>query len=182
MWQWKPTRFTDAELVRPQGCTFGVAVLQVEAELRIVLPGGDVRVRVGVHARRDTEQDVRGRLALAVQHVEAIQLVETVDDDTPHARCDPQPQLVEALVVAVHHARRGGHPGGEHDVQLAAAGDVEKEALVVHDAGDCSTEEGLRRIDHATDAEGGHGIATSGTHVIDVVHEQRRAEPSGHVE
>ena len=92
---------------------------------------------------------------------------------------DRQPQLVDALVVAVHDARRGGHPGGEHDVQLAAAGDVEQQPLVVHDAGDGSTEERLGGVDHPTCAERGDGIATPGTHVIDVVHEQRRPEPSG---
>ena len=39
----------------------GVAVAEVEAELRVVLAGGDELVGVGVHAGRDPQQDRRAR-------------------------------------------------------------------------------------------------------------------------
>ena len=65
--------------------TGGVAVGQVEAELRVVLSGGDVLVGVGVDAGRDAQQHVGNGRRSASCSVEAIELVEAVDDDVPHA-------------------------------------------------------------------------------------------------
>ncbi len=168
--------------LRPQRGALGVAVGEVEAELGVVLPGGDVRVRVGVDSRRDTQQDVRSGQALAVEGVEAIELVEAVDDDAPHAGGDRQPQLVAALVVAVHDARRGRHSCSEDDVQLATTGDVEQQTLVVHDPGDRPAEERLGGVDDPTRTEGLDGFTTAVADVFDVVDEQRSPEPSGHLE
>ena len=71
-----------------------VAVAEVEAELRVVLSGGDELVGVGVHARRDAQQDLRRRAdAVAGERVEAVELVEGVDDDVAHAGLDRHPQL-----------------------------------------------------------------------------------------
>ena len=44
--------------------------------------------------------------ARGVQRVEAVELVEAVDDDVAHAGVDRRAQLVDALVVAVERARR----------------------------------------------------------------------------
>ena len=125
----------------------GVAVAEVEAELRVVLAGGDVLVGVGVHAGRDAQQHVGHGGAGGVERVEAVELVEAVDDDVAHAGLDRHAQLVDALVVAVQRARRRRHAGGQRDVQLAAAGHVEQHPLLVGEAGHRPAQERLRRVD-----------------------------------
>ena len=109
----------------------GIAVAEVEAELRVVLPGGDVLVGVGVDARRDAQQHVGHRGARRVERVEAVELVEAVDDDVAHAGVERHAQLVDALVVAVQRAGRRRHAGRERDVQLTAARHVEEHPLLV---------------------------------------------------
>ena len=91
-------------------------------------------------------QDVRRRQTLGVQRVEPIELVEAVDHDVAHAGRDRHAQLVDALVVAVHHGARRRHAGCQGDVQLAAAGHVEQHALVVGQAGHRPAEERLRGV------------------------------------
>ena len=158
----------------------GVAVGQVEAELRVVLTGGDVLVGVGVHARRDAQQHVRRRTgAGGVQGVEAVELVEAVDDDVAHAGLDRRAQLVDALVVAVQRARVGGHAGRERDVQLAAAGDVEEHPLLVRQPGHRPAQERLRRVDRPAGAERVDRLAAAGAEVRLVVDEHRRAVLGG---
>ena len=99
----RPPRPVD----RPQR----VAVAEVEPELRIVLAGGDELVGVGVDARRDAQEDLRrGPDAVGGERVEAVELVEGVDDDVAHAGLDRHPQLGDRLVVAVQRARRPGTP------------------------------------------------------------------------
>ena len=110
---------------------------------------------------RDAQQHVGDGEPVAVQRVEAIELVEAVDDDAPHAGRDRQPQLVDALVVAVHDARRGGHAGGEHDVQLATAGDVEQQPFLVREPGHRPAEERLGGVDHPARPEGGDRLAAA---------------------
>ena len=165
---------------RPVDGRGGVAVGQVEAELGVVLPGGDVLVGVGVDARRDPQQHVGHRTgAGGVEGVEAVELVEAVDDDVAHAGLDRRAQLVDALVVAVQRARVGGHAGRQRDVQLTAAGDVEEHALLVGEPGHRPAQEGLRRVDHPAGAEGVDRLAAAGAHVRLVVDEQRRAVLGG---
>ncbi len=135
---------------------------------------------VGVHARRDADQDVRRSAGAAgVQVIEAVELVEAVDDDVAHAGVEGRAQLVEALVVAVHRARRRRHAGGEHDVQLAPAGDVEEHALLVRQAGHRPAQERLRRVDRAPGAERFDGLAAPRPQVSFVVDEDRRPVGGG---
>ena len=156
-----------------------VAVAEVEPELGVVLSGGDVVVGVGVHARRDPQQDVRPGSALPVEELEPVELVEAVDHDVAHAAGDRRAELVETLVVAVERARRRGHAGGEDDMELTAAGDIEEQPLVVGQARHRPAEERLGRVDHAARAERVDRVAAAGAHVGLVVDEQRRAELLG---
>ena len=139
---------------RPLDGPLGIAVAEVEPELRIVLTGGDELVGVGVDPGRDPQQNVgRGSDPFLVEHVEAIELVEGVDDDVTHTRRDRFTQLVAALVVAVHHARRSGHAGGQRHVQLTAGRDVEQHPLLVREPCHRPAQERLRRVDGALVAE-----------------------------
>ena len=82
----QPDEAHAARPQRPLDRPLGVAVGEVEPELRVVLTGGDELVRVGVHAGRDPQQHV-GRIAGAVgdERVEPVHLVERVDDDVADA-------------------------------------------------------------------------------------------------
>ena len=182
MWQCRPTRLTLDERARPFDGSHRVAVAEVEAELRVVLAGGDELVGVGVHAGRDPQQHVGHRTdAFGAQRVEPIELVERVDDDVAHPPRDRLPQLGDALVVAVHHTGAGGHSGGEHHVQLATGRDVEPHPLVVGEPGHRLAQERLRGVDRPLRAERRDGLATPVADVLLVVHEQRRAEFGGEV-
>ncbi len=166
------------ELDRPHG----VAVGEVEAELRVVLAGGDVLVRVGVDARRDAQVDLRSGQPLGDERLDARQLLEAVDVDVVHAGSEPHAELVDALVVAVEGAALGRHPGGEGDVQLAARGDVEQQALLVGEAGHGGAEEGLRGVDHPVGTEGVERLAATVAQVLLVVDEHRCAVLGGEVD
>ena len=162
---------------RPLDGPLGIAVAEVEPELRIVLTGGDELVGVGVDPGRDPQQDVgRWSDSLLVEHVEAIELVEGVDDDVTHTRRDRLTQLVATLVVAVQHARRSGHAGRQRDVQLTAGRDVEQHPLFVREACHRPAQERLGGVDGTLVTERGDGLAAARPQVRLVVDEQGRAE------
>ena len=77
-----------------------------------------------------------GRAVLGMQAVEAIELVEGVDDDATDARGPSAWRSSSiALVVAVKDEPLGRDAGGQRDVQLAAGRDVEAHALLVDQPG-----------------------------------------------
>ena len=86
MWQCTPTRSTDGDRrMRVDGAQ-RVAVAEVEAELRVVLPGGDELVGVGVDARRDPQPGpTASGSPSACERVEPVELVEAVDHDVANA-------------------------------------------------------------------------------------------------
>ncbi len=108
--------------------------------------------------------------------LESIELVEGVDDDAPDPRLDRETEFLLALVVAMKHAGRGGHPSRESDVQLAAGRHVEQQALLVGEAGHGPAEERLGGVDDASRAESGDGLAATTAQMILVVDEERRSE------
>ena len=75
--------------------------------------------------------------------------------------------------------RSAGTPADEGDVQLAAGGDVEQQALLVGEAGHGQAQEGLRGVDDVAVAEDVDGLAAAGPQVVLVVDEQRRAVLGG---
>ena len=159
-----------------------IAVAEVEPELRVVLPGGDELVRVGVDARRDPQQDLGRRSGTRRgERVEAIELVERIDHDVAHAGGDRHPQLGQRLVVAVQGTRSGRDTGGQRDVEFPSGGDVEQQPLVVREPGHRRAQEGFRRVDHALMTERSHRLLAAGAQVRLVVHEQRCPEVGGEV-
>src|SRR5205809_196996 len=79
----------------------GRAARDVEAELRVLGSGQQVRVRMSVDAGPDAQEDRRARIAFRGDASEERDLVEVVDDDAADAFRARGEQLVLALVVAV---------------------------------------------------------------------------------
>ena len=113
---------------------------------------------------------------LGVQGVEAIELVERVDNDARHTRGPSHAELVDALVVPVEDQALGRKPRREGDVQLTAGGDVEPQAFLVDEPGHRPTQEGLGRRRSRRPAP---KAATASRHrarrCVLVVDEERRA-------
>ena len=177
MWQCTPTSSTDVDRRARSTARSASPLPRLKPNFESSWPGGDELVGVGVHARRDPQQDLRGAARRRRrERVEPVELVERVDDDVADAGLDRHPQLGDRLVVAVQHARRRRHTGSERDVQLAARGDVEQQPLVVRELGHRLAQERLGRVDHALVAERGDRLAAAVAQVRLVVDEQRRAE------
>jgi hypothetical protein len=85
-----------AQLEAPRGHRLERAldVLQVEPELGVDLPGGDVVVRRRLDAGRDAQHHLLGRL-------DQVDLVEGIEDDVADARLLRVLDLRARLVVAV---------------------------------------------------------------------------------
>ena len=123
------------------------------------------------------------RQACAVQRVEAIELVEAVDDDAPHAgsRSPARNSSMLLLLPCMTHAA-AGTPAASTTCSSPPLATSNSRPFLVHEAGDGPTEERLGGVDHPAVAEGGDRLAAAGADVVDVVHEQRRAELAGQVE
>ena len=160
---------------------FSPAVGDGEPELGVVLAGGDVVVGFGLDTGREAQQDLRRHAGLGEQHVEAVELVETVDDDATDAGLDRHTQLGERLVVAVEHEPLGRNAGVERNMKFAAGGDVEVHALLVSEAGHRCAQERLGGVGDAV-TEGLDGLAATVAQVLFVVDEDGRAELGGEIE
>ena len=152
-----------------------VAALEAEAELGVFRTGLDVLVRVRLDARRHAHEQPGRVGATGGEPLEAVELVEGVDDDPPHSGLDRGAQLVGRLVVAVEHDALGREAGVERHVQLAAGGHVEIEALVAHEPRHRRAEERLARVRDPV-AELRSILAAAAAELALVVHVERRAE------
>ena len=167
----------------PLGRLQRVAGGQREAELLVLVRGGDelVGVRLDADGRPDQHRDGRapGRDAGGAERDEPVDLVEGVDDDVPDARVDSQPQLGRRLVVAVQGDPLGGEAGGKRQRELVAAAGVQVQAVVGDPAGHLAAEEGLRRVVHVGAGEGVGEVLGPAAEVVLVEHEQRGAVGAG---
>ena len=114
-----------------------------QPELRSLVAGQHVGVRVGRDARDDAHEDVL-RAAPRHRRLEPVDVVAVVDDDQAEAVLDDHRDLVVALGVAVQHQQRRVGARLERGDDLAAARDVEPEALLDHHALDGGARERLR--------------------------------------
>jgi hypothetical protein len=163
---------------RPVEGRLGGAGVDAEAELRVVLSGLDVLVGVGLDAGGEADEHLGRGDPFAHEGLDAVHLVERVDDDAPDALGQGAAQLVGGLVVAVQHEPVGGHARGAGDVVLPRRGHVEVHALLVDQAGHGGAEEGLGGVVDAG-TEGGHRLAGAGAQVGLVVDEEGGAELGG---
>ena len=122
----------------------GEAVLEPEPELRVQLPGADVVVGGGADAGGDADQDPA---SLLQQSLAALDLVEGVEDQVPDTGPGREANLVVGLVVAVHVDPSGVEAGGQRQVQLAAGGDVHRQALLAKEPVGGAAGKGLARVE-----------------------------------
>jgi hypothetical protein len=100
--------------------------LDPEAELRVLLPGGYVGVRVRLDPGRHAQHH-----ALPGGHLlEPVELVERVDHDAADARLERVLELGDGLVVAVEVDPLGGEAAAQREEQLAARRDVARQPLL----------------------------------------------------
>ena len=110
-----------------------------EAELRVGLAGGDLLVGLALDVRRHAHEHrltpaAIGERALGHEPLQAVDLVEVVEDDQPHAMAQRHAQLRLGLGVAVQHDPLGGEAGRERQVQLAPGGHVAPQPLAARTA------------------------------------------------
>src|SRR5690606_26069215 len=133
---------------RPAGGLVGLAAGEAEAELRIDLPGLDVRVGVGFDARGDPEEDRGPGAGAPGERVQKLQFVQVVDDDPVHPVLEGHLQLFGRFVVPVEDDAVRRKAREKRRVELAAGDDVEVEAFFFDDAADGGGEQRFTRVDH----------------------------------
>ena len=151
----------------------GSASVDGEAELLVLVAGGDVLVAAGVHAGGQAHHDLAGLLrpvdAAGAQLAHGadgeLDLLEGVEDEVTHMVGEGDGDLGLRLAVAVQ-AQTGGVRGGLLPVhvlqggqghgELAAAGGVDAHALLEDPLGDLGGQEGLPGIEGLSP---GHAVA-----------------------
>jgi hypothetical protein len=117
---------------------------------------------------------VPGRREVLSESAESRDLIERIHDDPPDAGRKPSDELSVRLVVAVQNKAIGGDPGRQRDLELPPGGDVETQALLVHEPRHRLAKERLRRVRDAI-IERRARLATARPDVRLVVDEQGRA-------
>ncbi len=152
-----------------------------EAELLVLVRGGDELVGVRLHADGDPDQHLRAYPALAGQLGEPVDLGERVDDDPAHPGVDRPGQLGDRLVVAVEADPLRRHPGRQRDGQLTAGADVEEQALLGDHPDHRAAQERLAGVVDVRVREGRAELAAALAQVVLVQHVRRGAVLGGQV-
>ncbi len=130
MWQWTPARRDGRPGAVEAGHRLcGGARAHAETELGVVVTGAHVLVGMGLDARRHPDEDGRLPAVADLRHqaLEAVDLVEGVDDDAP-CFCDKGlTQLPVGLVVSVQDQALPGHAGGQGHIGLPPGRHVDAE-------------------------------------------------------
>ena len=134
----------------------GLAAGQGQAELLILVGGGDVLVAAGVDAGLQAHHDRGAHPHVGGDALDLANLVHRVDEDPVDACLQGQTDLTVRLVVAVQANARGVHAGAQRERELPQGGGVDAQPLLRHDAGDVGAQEGLTRVEGVTAA---HAVA-----------------------
>ena len=139
------------------------------AELAVDRPRHEVRVRVHLDARRDTEP-YGLRPAPAVREPgEPLDVMRTIDDEATDARRESFGNLVVRLRVAVQLHPRYRKTRAPRGLQLSERRDAGVDALVGDDRADPDQGAGLDRIRHSD-----RSMAEEGVHVLAQARADRR--------
>ena len=144
MWQCSPTKNSPSVLADARDDLR--RILEGEAELLVLVRGGEEVVRLGVHAAVDAHEHRLGGLASLHDRGEAVEFDPAVDHDRADADVDGVLEFHDALVVAVEPQPRGVGSRGQRDGELTARADVDREALVGDPADDLGAQERLARV------------------------------------
>ncbi len=123
--------------------------------------GGDELVGVRLHAGGDPHQHILDDARRTGDGLQALDLDLGVDHDVPDAGVHRGGELVDGLVVAVHGDSLGREAGVQRDRELAAGRHVQRQALLVHPAGDLAAQERLGGVVHVLPAAEGRGDLTA---------------------
>ncbi len=129
-----PTSSSDGVVEDPAARLERVPAGQREAELLVLVRGGDELVGVRLHPHGGPDEHRLPPTALLGQPGQPGDLGERVDHDPADAGVERLLQLGDGLVVAVEGDPVRRHLGPQRRGQLAAGADVEPEALLDHPA------------------------------------------------
>jgi hypothetical protein len=116
-------------------------------------------VRGGLDARRHADQDGLAAPRSGEQLVGQLDLLKGVEHEVGDLRVERELELGPGLVVAVHEDPPWGDPTLQREVELAAGGDIDREALLGHHPVGGGDRERLGRVDHLEVAgAGGEGL------------------------
>ena len=176
MWLCRPDEPQPRRAEHPAHGLRGGAAGEREAELLVLVRGGDVLVGVRLDADRHPHQHVLHAAVVAGDPVQPGDLVVRVQHDRADAGRDSRGELGGRLVVAVQRDPLGREVRTQRDRQLAAAAHVQRQPLLGDPAGHLNGQERLGRVVHERRvAERGGVLGAAGAEVGLVHHEQRRA-------
>ena len=154
MWQWNPAKCIASDLTTRSAASRALPFDTVKPNFESSAPVAMYSWVCASTPGRDPHQHAGGSGVVSRhERVDAIELVEGVGDDAPDAPLQRQLQLGVGLVVAVEDDAAGREAGVERELQLAAGGDVEVQALVGHQAGHGTAQERLAGVRHRAGTE-----------------------------
>lgn len=143
-----PDQLQTVELERPPHGLRRLPAGQRDAELLVLVGGGDELVGVRLDAHGDPDLDLLP-LAEGLGGVrDPHDLLEGVEHDPPDTGLDGPADLLDGLVVAVEGDALGGHPGGQRGGQFAAGAHVQVQPLLVQPPHDGPGQERLAGVEH----------------------------------
>src|SRR4029079_19571158 len=154
----------------------GRAAVDGEAELLVLVRGGDVFVGVRLDAGGDPDHHLGDGAQLGAQLLQPGDLVGRVDDDPPDARASGGAQFVRALIVAVQADPARVDSPAQGDGELSARADVQAQTLLRDPPRHAGAQE---RLSGVVDGPAGEGVAPlpgAGAEVVLVDHVDRAAD------
>jgi hypothetical protein len=157
----------------------GVPAGQREAELLVLVRGGDVLVGVRLDADRHAHQHVLHGALVASDPVQPDDLVERVQHDRADSDRHPRGELGGRFVVAVQGDPLGREVRAQRDLELAATAHVQRQPLLGDPSGHLDGQERLRRVVHEGRVAERRRVLGAASPEVCLVHdEQRRAVPN----
>lgn len=165
---------------RPPHGLGGLPAGERDAELLVLVGGGDELVGVGLHADGDPDLDLLP-LAQGLGDVrDPHDLLEGVEHDPPDAGLHGAGDLRDGLVVPVEGDALGSHPGGERGGKLSPGTDIEIQPFFLQPPHDGTREERLPRVEHIGVGPEGGAPGARPRPEVGLVHDVRgRAELLG---
>ena len=153
---------------------------QRQAELLVLVRGGDELVGVRLDADGDAHEHVLDDAGVARDPIQPLDLGHRVQHHVPDTVLDRRRELLDGLVVAVQGDSLRREARVQRDGEFSAAADVQRQALFVDPARDLGAQERLGRVVNVlATAEGIRDVAAACPEVVLIDDEHRGAELGG---